>query len=471
MNSNAHIKQEDQPASLHSDYRFAPTPPSSDSGWTTPSDWSQYSSPANSPALPLPSIRLARSVRGTERQREHFLASRHEEDTSSTSSPYYRLPTQPPCPPTPPPTSKSKHVPRPPNAFILYRSDFLKRGIIPPHVERRQQNLSRVAGQCWNLLSDEEKQVWQVKAAERSQLHQQEHPDYHFKPSPRGKGKAKTRAGEEKGEDMIRSLREKYTHVTGPAVCAPRQRKARTQAKTADGNHQVSSQATPTDAPLAAPLAYAAPDLSSYQWGMPPSHASSPSLPSPEPASNGPALPPFFPQQTFPHFAPRRPSTSLGFVRRLEEDASCFQPGYGPDRPASAASDTGLSTLVRDLNITPTTANFRNISMPPTPDPYAIPYSTTDHADVIRAPFPFSALNTPYPFPNMSTTAASGLRSAEQGATSDGSAFNSPYSDAPFFIPGLDDSYFSGDPNLAFALDNWALDTSSFNQLEATPNQ
>lgn len=57
-----------------------------------------------------------------------------------------------------------KRIPRPPNAFMLYRSDFLKRGAVPPEVEKRQQNLSRIAGQCWNMLPETEKAIWYGKA-------------------------------------------------------------------------------------------------------------------------------------------------------------------------------------------------------------------------------------------------------------------------------------------------------------------
>ncbi|KIK97983.1 hypothetical protein PAXRUDRAFT_95391, partial [Paxillus rubicundulus Ve08.2h10] len=74
-------------------------------------------------------------------------------------------------------------IPRPPNAFMLYRSDFLKRRTIPPEVEKRQQNLSRIAGQCWNMLPDDEKAVWHDKAAAVQAAHYAKYPFYKFKPS------------------------------------------------------------------------------------------------------------------------------------------------------------------------------------------------------------------------------------------------------------------------------------------------
>lgn len=71
-----------------------------------------------------------------------------------------------------------KRIPRPPNAFMLYRSDFLKRRVVPPEVEKRQQNLSRIAGQCWNMLPDTEKAIWYGKAAVVRAEHRARYPSH-----------------------------------------------------------------------------------------------------------------------------------------------------------------------------------------------------------------------------------------------------------------------------------------------------
>lgn len=82
-----------------------------------------------------------------------------------------------------------QHIPRPPNAFLLYRSDFLKRRTIPREVEKRQQNLSRIIGECWNMLSAEEKAIWHEKAAAVTAAHQAKYPHYKFRPTRRTAGK------------------------------------------------------------------------------------------------------------------------------------------------------------------------------------------------------------------------------------------------------------------------------------------
>ncbi|KAJ7498982.1 hypothetical protein FB451DRAFT_19103 [Mycena latifolia] len=466
MNPYAQIKLEDQAAAAaQSDHRFPPAP-SSDSGFTSSSDWSQHSSPAQPPTvLPLPHVRLARSVRGTERQR-----ARDERDpvVSSPSSPfssYYRPQIQPPTAPTlPPPSSsksKSRRIPRPPNAFILYRSSLLNKGTIPQDVERRQQTLSRIAGQCWNLLAPEEKTHWQTLAKERAAQHLVNYPDYHFKPSPRGKGKAKLRSNEEKSDEAIRTLRETYVGIHGPSICASRQRKPKSPVEEGPLNGATPAASPPPPSSLSVspsdmqdPGAYNWTAFSTSNSSSPsPFNSPSPSLTSPEPALNDPPLPPCFPQRTFPHFAaPRRPSTSLGFVRRPDEDASCFEPGYALERPASAASDTGLTTLVRDLNLTPTAANFGYISMPASPKFYGGPYSTADQTDAIRAPFPFAALNSQFAsFPDP----ASAMDGAEQPSTN----YQNTFSDAQLMM-SLDDSYgFSNDPDVPFSFDSWSFDS------------
>ncbi|KAJ7095325.1 hypothetical protein B0H15DRAFT_1020179 [Mycena belliarum] len=455
MNSYAQIKLEELAATPQSEYRF-PSAPSSDSGFTSASDWSGFSSPALSPtSIPLPHVRLARSVRGTERQRAK---DEHDAVASSPFASYYRPQTQLPSAPTSSSVVKSKarRIPRPPNAFILYRSSLLNS--IPDDIERRQQTLSRVAGQAWNLLKPHEKRVWQERAAERAAIHQREYPDYHFKPSPRGKGKAKGRSDANKSEDAISALREKYLGISGPPACLPRQRKRKAPAEEDQFNDGILhvSPSTPSDiassgvsSPAVSPTD--APHLVAYDWTpFPTSDTSAPSLPSPEPASDHTPLPPCFPQRTFPHItAPRRPSTSLGFIRRLDEDTSCFESGFALERPASAASDTGLATLVRDLDLTPTAANFGPIPMPSPPKFHSL---TGEHIDALQSPFPlqstfpFGAFGQWAPFPE----SAIGSGDVDRPSTNDQSTF----SDAQFMM-ALDESYgFNPNGSSAFSLDD-----------------
>lgn len=78
------------------------------------------------------------------------------------------------------------HIPRPPNAFLLFRSDFIDKGIIPSYIESKQQNVSRIAAEVWRQMSKDELQVWKDKAQLTKEKHRLEHPDFKFKPTRRG---------------------------------------------------------------------------------------------------------------------------------------------------------------------------------------------------------------------------------------------------------------------------------------------
>ncbi|KAJ8482242.1 hypothetical protein ONZ51_g5497 [Trametes cubensis] len=158
-------------------------------------------------------------------------------------------------------------------------------------IERRQQNISRVAGECWNLLPDAEKKKWHDKAKEVLLAHMEKHPDYKFSPERKAARKKAAQDPElpvPEGEDYIRFLREKYTGLTGPAVSPPRQRKPKSRRGVESDGHTPASlppslRASPvassssTRVPSAPPSLSSSPhsvprfDLSSFQnYPMPP---------------------------------------------------------------------------------------------------------------------------------------------------------------------------------------------------------
>ena len=111
----------------------------------------------------------------------------------------------------------NRHIPRPANAFILFRSDFLKRGIIPHDVEQRQQNLSRIAGQVWNLLDPTEKAKWHAQAAHLLQEYRRKNPDTkttHVWATGSSQLSNKPPHKNNMTEDEIRKIREMYIGST-----------------------------------------------------------------------------------------------------------------------------------------------------------------------------------------------------------------------------------------------------------------
>ncbi|KAG6855703.1 hypothetical protein H0H87_011857 [Tephrocybe sp. NHM501043] len=116
-----------------------------------------------------------------------------EEDGSSPSEP--GSPTSALFPPSetpaPPPTRRRAppgkrrsmgYIPRPPNAFMLFRADFVRQKHVPGTIETNHGSLSKIIGNCWRSLPLEEKKVWEVKAKHAKAEHKARYPEYRFRP-------------------------------------------------------------------------------------------------------------------------------------------------------------------------------------------------------------------------------------------------------------------------------------------------
>ena len=228
------------------------------------------------------------------------------------------------------------HIPRPPNAFMIFRSNFLKRDAADC-LDRRQQNLSRLAGTAWNSLTSEEKAKWHEEAAQALLKHQQEYPNYKFTPAPRGSRRAKntTRVEcEDSEKGKYRDVRDKYMGIpAGVSETHRRQRNVKHE-------HRVESSTRIAPPKLNSP--------SSPARLLPTLHCSA--------SDDSPALPPCFPQVSYPHIIiPRRPSTSLGFSSSTSIQDKFHRGTHHKrslTRPSSAASsNNALSGALYDLDI------------------------------------------------------------------------------------------------------------------------
>jgi hypothetical protein len=74
------------------------------------------------------------------------------------------------------------HIPRPPNAFILFRSYFIKSQHVSTEVETNHSTLSKIIGLTWQNLPEEERQLWHSKAREALDEHKRKFPKYAFRP-------------------------------------------------------------------------------------------------------------------------------------------------------------------------------------------------------------------------------------------------------------------------------------------------
>ncbi|KAJ7816564.1 high mobility group box domain-containing protein, partial [Mycena olivaceomarginata] len=71
------------------------------------------------------------------------------------------------------------YVPRPPNAFMLFRADFVLQQHVPLSIETNRGSLSKIIGRCWHALPPSEKHMWETKAKQAKAEHRLKYP-YRF---------------------------------------------------------------------------------------------------------------------------------------------------------------------------------------------------------------------------------------------------------------------------------------------------
>ncbi|OBZ75511.1 hypothetical protein A0H81_04882 [Grifola frondosa] len=80
-------------------------------------------------------------------------------------------------------------VPRPPNAFILFRARYSQKHARttgePGRAHANEKSLSKRAAEAWKKLSPEEKEPYKTEAERERQEHARRHPNYRYKPRRR----------------------------------------------------------------------------------------------------------------------------------------------------------------------------------------------------------------------------------------------------------------------------------------------
>lgn len=76
------------------------------------------------------------------------------------------------------------HIPRPRNAFILYRSWYVRQGFLAD-VENDHREISRIVGKIWKSMTDDEKAPWKDLAEKEKLEHAQKYPNYKYSPNSR----------------------------------------------------------------------------------------------------------------------------------------------------------------------------------------------------------------------------------------------------------------------------------------------
>ncbi|KAJ7795481.1 hypothetical protein B0H14DRAFT_2249779, partial [Mycena olivaceomarginata] len=70
----------------------------------------------------------------------------------------------------------------PPNAFIIFRSSFIKSQRISAEIETSHSTLSKIIGMTWKNMGDAERNVWRRKALDVADEHKRKYPTYTFRP-------------------------------------------------------------------------------------------------------------------------------------------------------------------------------------------------------------------------------------------------------------------------------------------------
>ncbi|KAL9624949.1 MAG: hypothetical protein Q9160_000996 [Pyrenula sp. 1 TL-2023] len=72
-------------------------------------------------------------------------------------------------------------IPRPRNAFILYRQHH-QAAVVIQHPGLANPEISKIIGEQWKRLPDKQKNEWKALAEEEKARHQQQYPDYRYQP-------------------------------------------------------------------------------------------------------------------------------------------------------------------------------------------------------------------------------------------------------------------------------------------------
>lgn len=99
---------------------------------------------------------------------------------------------------------KAGHIPRPPNAFMIYRSHMWSQRKITSTLERDHRNISKIVGHCWNKLDEEQRAPYRAIADEAKCRHAELYPDYKYAPLSRREKAPKRKVKGDSGSEEAR---------------------------------------------------------------------------------------------------------------------------------------------------------------------------------------------------------------------------------------------------------------------------
>ena len=130
------------------------------------------------------------------------------------------------------------HVPRPRNAFIIYRCEYTHKYLANGGSERAsdfaKRSLSKRAGEAWRNEKPETVQYYKSLAEEERALHRMNHPDYRFRPTRQKTSGQTIGKRSQKKRASSPCLKRSVAHPppTSPVVCKESSRNDRLQIQT-----------------------------------------------------------------------------------------------------------------------------------------------------------------------------------------------------------------------------------------------
>lgn len=140
--------------------------------------------------------------------------------SSGPSTPSSCSPTTPTdVAPSPAPTSRKSrkdHIPRPRNAFIIFRSQYVKLHMNDD--KERQNELSKVVGRVWQSMSAVEKAPFCELACLEKDNHVAMYPDYVFAPKRKSKNNKTTNTNKKRAPKKTQTYCETSSEFSSPAL-------------------------------------------------------------------------------------------------------------------------------------------------------------------------------------------------------------------------------------------------------------
>jgi hypothetical protein len=259
------------------------------------------------------------------------------------------LPPNPPSRRRAPPGKRRSlgYIPRPPNAFMLFRADFVRQKHVPGSIETNHGSLSKIIGNCWRSLPLEEKRIWEIRAKQEKEAHSKKHPGYRFRPvHNKNKDKKKdkqsaTPEDERRCEEVAQLLLEgkKGEELAAAIRMLDEQKSAAPALLVAPQPSSAHSQFYPSRRPSSVPL----PDSRFHAITLPSVPFFTPASRSGSPVNN-------ISRKARMLMGQRRPSSALPYVGRSSWgiDELMFPPPPGIGGPAFGYHSASTSSFQRD---------------------------------------------------------------------------------------------------------------------------